>query len=141
MIDQKKGTSERLAVSEWIDQYKQNEGQNLLLSNNEVRGKIQHTIVARDGRNSPMGHKDILKIIQSVAGCTPKQADNYYCYAVKNNKFPKLKKGGKVSSAQKTTTSRTQVTIQQQHRWHSTIDQVWEQQVETNIPVVDFQPV
>ena len=98
MIDQKKGTSERLAVSEWIDQYKQNEGQNLLLSNNEVRGKIQHTIVARDGRNSPMGHKDILKIIQSVAGCTPKQADNYYCYAVEvkttmvnsNNKILKL---------------------------------------------------
>ena len=90
MIDQKKGTSERLAVSEWIDQYKQNEGQNLLLSNNVVLGKIQHTIVARDGRNSPMGHKDILKIIQSVAGCTPKQADNYYCYAVKNNTEKKI---------------------------------------------------
>ena len=90
MIDHKKATSERLAVSEWIDQYKKNKGQNLLLSN-EVRGRIQNIIVARDGsRNSPMGLKDILKIIQSVAGCTPKQADNYYCYAVKNNTGKKL---------------------------------------------------
>ena len=89
MIDHKKATSERLAVSEWIDQYKKNKGQNLLLSN-EVRGRIQNIIVARDGRNSPMGRKDILKIIQSVAGCTPKQADNYYCYAVKNNTGKKL---------------------------------------------------
>ena len=140
LIDHEKATGEKLTVSEWIDQYKKNQGRNSLLSS-KVRGRIQNIIVARDGRNSPLGRKDILEIIESVAGCTPKQADNYYCYAVKNNKFPKLKKGGKVSSAQKTTTSWTQVTIQQQHWWHSTIDQVWEQQVETNIPAVDFQPV
>ena len=140
LIDHEKSTGEKLTVSEWIDQYKKNQGQNLLLSN-KVRGRIQNIIVARDGRNSPFGCKDILKILESVAGCTLNQADNYNCYAVKNSKFLKSKKGGKVSSAQKTTTSRTQVTIQQQHWWHSTIDQVWEQQVETNIPVVDFQPV
>ena len=89
LIDHEKATGEKLTVSEWIDQYKKNQGRNSLLSS-KVRGRIQNIIVARDGRNSPLGRKDILEIIESVAGCTPKQADNYYCYAVKNNTGKKI---------------------------------------------------
>ena len=133
-------TGEKLSVAEWIDQYKNNKGPNSIISD-EVRDRIQNIIVARDGRNSPLKRKDILEIIASVAGCSQKQADNYYTYGVSHNKFPLLKKGGKVAAAQKTTTNRTQVTVEQQHRWHIVIDDIWEKQAERNLPVEEFKPV
>ena len=107
----------------------------------EDRDRTQYIIVARDGRNSPLKRKDLLEIIASIAGCSQRQADNYYSYGVRNNKFPLLKKGGKVTAAQKTTTNHTQVTVEQQHCWHIVTDDIWEKQAETNLPVEEFKPV
>ena len=133
-------TGEKLSVAEWIEQHKQTPGPPSIISK-EVRDRIQNIIVARDARNNPLKRLDIIEIISSVAGCSQKQADNYYCYCVSHNKFPMLKKGGKVATCQKTTTSRTQVTVQQQHRWHIVIDDTWEKQAETNLSADEFKPI
>ena len=140
LADHKKATGENITVAEWIDQYKRKGGRNPLISE-DVRDCIQDIIVARDGRNTPMARKHILEIIESVAECTKKQAENYYHQCVNNKKFPLLEKGERVASAQKTTTSRTQVTMEQQYRWHTLIDQMWEKQAEVNLPVEEFTPV
>ena len=140
LADHKEATGENITVAEWIDQYKRKGGRNPVISK-DVRDRIQDIIVARDGRNNPMQRKEIIEIIESVGGSTKKQADNYYQHCVDRKKFPLLKKGGKVCSAQKTTTSRTQVTMEQQYRWHTLIDQMWEKQEEVNLPTEEFKPV
>ena len=140
LANHKEATGENITVAEWIDQYKRKGGRNPIISK-DVRDRIQDILVARDGRNNPMQRKDIIEIIGSVSGSTNKQADNYYQHCVDRKKFPLLKKGGKVCSAQKTTTSRTQVTMEQQHRWHTLIDQIWEKQEEVNLPNEEFKPV
>ena len=121
MADHKEATGENITVAEWIDQYKKHGGRNPIISK-DVRDRIQNIIVVRDRRNTPMKRKLGIEIIESVGGSTKKQAQNYYQHCVDRNKFPLLKKGGKVCSAQKTITSRTQVTMEQQHRWHALID-------------------
>ena len=133
-------TGERITVAEWINQYKKSRGRNPLISQ-DIRNRIQNIVVVRDGRNNPMTRKHIIEIIESVGQCTKVQATNYYNHCTARKMFPLLKKGGRVCSAQKTTTSRTQVTIEQQYRWHTLIDQVWEKQEETNLPSEEFNPV
>ena len=83
-----------------------------------------------------MTRKHIIEIIDTVGQCTKVQATNYYNHCTAQTLFPLLKKGGRVCLAQKTTTSRTQVTIEQQYRWHTLIDQVWEKQEDRNKPTV-----
>ena len=72
---------EKLIVPEWIEQYKKKQGPNSLISK-EVRDRIQIIIVTREGRSSQMLQKHVFEIIESVAGCTENQADNYYQYSV-----------------------------------------------------------
>lgn len=86
-----------------------------------------------------MSRKEVLEVISSVVGCTAEQANNYFIYATSHEKFKLLRRSGKVCSAQKTTTSRTQVTVEQQHRWHTTIDKCWEKQEEVNQPEDEFK--
>ena len=41
----------------------------------------------------------------------------------------------------KNTTRRTQVTTEQQHWWHTLIDQVWEKKEGVNLPAEEFKPL
>ena len=50
-----------------------------------------------------------------------------------------LKSGGRVYKDQTTTTKRTEITVEQQLRWHSTIDSGIEELVGLNEPRDDFK--
>ena len=111
-------TGEWLTVQEWIEQYKQKQGGNKLLSK-EVRDRIQNIIAVREGRNTPMLWKHVLEIIESVAGCTKNKLIIIISIQLIPQKVPLLQKAWKVCSAQKTTTtSHTQVTLAQQGKQH-----------------------
>ena len=69
-------TGEKITVAVWVEQNKKKQGSTLFVSK-EVRNRKQTIVVAREGHNTPMLQKHLLKIFESVAGCTRKQADNY----------------------------------------------------------------
>ena len=50
-----------------------------------------------------------------------------------------LKSGGRVYKAQATTTKRTAITVDQQLRWHSTIDYGIEELLQPNEPIDEFK--
>ena len=95
-------------------------------------------MVVKDSHNNGILRREVIDVICQLASCTSKQADNYYTNACKQQNFKYLKNHGKVYSAQKTTTSQTQVTMEQQHRWHSAVDFCWEKQREMNLPKTEF---
>eukprot|EP00957_Ditylum_brightwellii_P057594 4367096-Ditylum_brightwellii.AAC.1 len=51
-------------------------------------------------------------------------AENHYSYCVRKGKFPILVKGGRVITAQATSTEHCAITGTQQYRWHNLIDAV-----------------
>ena len=67
-----------------------------------------------------------------------KQAENHFDYLIRNGR---LKRGGRVVVAQKTTTKRSQITIEQQLRWHTAVDFALSEQRRLNLPAEDFNDV
>ena len=61
-------------------------------------------------------------------------------FLIRAGKFPNLKRGGRTVSAQKTTTTKhSQITLEQQLRWHGNIvESVWEEQLQLNHPNEEF---
>eukprot|EP00957_Ditylum_brightwellii_P019609 1479376-Ditylum_brightwellii.AAC.1 len=51
-------------------------------------------------------------------------AENHYAYCVRTGKFLNLAKGGRVITAQATSTERCAITGTQQYRWYNLIDSV-----------------
>ena len=95
-----------------------------LISNDEVKF-LEEAIIKRDLANNGMDRKEVITYIQNLTGCTFKTAENHFHYLQRNNKFPRLKRGGRVVVAQKTTTKRSQIRTESQLRWHSIIESVW----------------
>ena len=58
---------------------------------------------------------------------------------MRKGKIKYLKSGGRVYKAQAITTKRTAITVEQQLRWHSTIDSVIEELVRLNEPRDEFK--
>ena len=79
---------------------------------------------ACDENNNGMSRKEMISLILHLVGSNKtKSADNHFDYLVRNKKLPQLKQGGKVRSVQKTNKKKmSQVTISQQLRWHTVID-------------------
>ena len=107
-----KETGKKLTVKEWIETMRRKQGRPTILPDKD-RDRIQNIIIAREARNNPMSRRDVVEVISSITGCSTTQADNHYTYATSSDKFNLLLRGGRVCSAQKTTTSRTQVTVEQ----------------------------
>ena len=59
-------------------------------------------------------------------------------WLIRSKKLDRLKKGGKVVSAQATTTERSQINVEQQLRWHFLIEHEWEYLRKTNKPTSEF---
>ena len=108
----------------------------------EDREFIESVAYARDTNNNPMSRKELIDLIQQLSGClNPKTAENHLDFLTRNKRLKKLKNGGSVVSAQKTSTKRCQVTTEQQLRWHTTIDQTLEEMVRLNLPATEFKTV
>ena len=71
---------------------------------------IQDVANARDNNNKGMPRKEIVNMIATMQGVDLKTADNHYNYLVTSGKLLQLKRGGRVVSAQVTTTNRTAIT-------------------------------
>jgi hypothetical protein len=97
---------------------------NALISNDEVKF-LEEAIVKRDLANNGMDRKEVITYIQNLTGCDFKTAENHFHYLQRSNKFSRLKRGGRVVVAQKTTTKRSQIRTQSQLRWHSILESVW----------------
>ena len=69
---------------------------------------------------------------------SPQQAKNHYDYLVRKGKLSGLKRGGRVVVAQKTTTKRSQITVEQQLRWHTLVDFALAEQTRLNLPAEQF---
>ena len=92
-----------------FDRHKANEKCHGLTSS-ETQGYLQSVAVARDKNNKGMTRKEMIQFIAQIECCKLKTAENHYDYLVRSNRLDKLKKGGRVVTAQATTTNRTAVT-------------------------------
>ena len=130
-----------LTVAEYFEHKAQNTNKNKLTLSVPHRKRLLQVIQTRDAKNDGMTRKEVLNVIQDISGCSQKAADNHLCYLVKNKKLPELKRSGQVVKAQQTTTSRSQVHIEQQLRFHTVIEAVLSDLDRMNQPFEDFQKV
>jgi hypothetical protein len=130
-----------LTVAEYFEHKAQNTNKNKLTLSVPHRKRLLQVIQTRDAKNDGMTRKEVLNVIQDISGYSQKAADNHLCYLVKNKKLPELKRSGQVVKAQQTTTSRSQVHIEQQLRFHTVIEAVLSDLDRMNQPFEDFQKV
>lgn len=99
-------------------------------------------IVHRDQANNGMTRQETIQVmIQMKQTADRKRCENHLDYLIRERKLKLLKRGGRVSSSQPTTTKRSQITVEQQLRWHTLIDAVMEEQKRLNLPADEFEKV
>jgi len=99
---------------------------NSLLSNEQVEW-LQDIIHQHDINSKGMSRREAITIIAEVGRCSSmNQAEDHYNYLVKKKRLAKLKRNGRVITAQSITSERSQISIRQQYRWHLLIDRMWE---------------
>ena len=73
-------------------------------------------------------------MVMELSHCVSRQqAKNHYDY------LSGLKRGGRVVVAQKTTTNCLQITVEQQLRWHASVDFALAEQTRFNLPAEQFE--
>ena len=103
---------------------------------------LQEIIVARDDANNGMGRKEVITLIGDLVQCPDRiRCKNHWDYLVRHGTMKELKAGGRVKKAQTTTTKRTQITVEQQLRWHTTIESGIEELLRLNQPREQFEPI
>ena len=84
---------------------------------------LQYIIVARDEANNGAGRAEIISLIGEIVQCSDLIKCRNHCnYLVMSGKLKELKGGGRLRKAHNTTTQSTQITVDQQLRWHNTLD-------------------
>jgi hypothetical protein len=95
--------------------------------------------ISKDLWNNGMTRSEMITMVMELSQCVlQQQAKNHYDYLVRNGKLSGLKRGGQVIVAQKTTTKRSQTTIEQQLRWHTSVDCALAEQHRLNLPAEKF---
>ena len=82
---------------------------------------LQYIANARDNNNKGMYRKEIISFISELEATNMKTAENHYGFLIRANKLPQLKLGGRVVSAQATTTICTEITTAKLLRTHETV--------------------
>jgi hypothetical protein len=87
-----------------------------LLDNKSLK-VIQDIIMKRDQNNMELSRKECICLVMDIGEAESFQvAENHYSYCVRKGKFPNLTKGGRVITAQATSTERCAITGTQQYR-------------------------
>ena len=103
---------------------------------------ISDIAISRDMRNNGMTRAEMITMIVELSeGASFQQAKNHYDYLVRSGHLKGLKRGGRVVTCQKTTTKRSQITMEQQLRWHASVDFALSEQVRLNLPADEFEQV
>ncbi|GFH45620.1 hypothetical protein CTEN210_02094 [Chaetoceros tenuissimus] len=101
---------------------------------------LDETCAARDEANKGMSRLEAIEMISEMSGCANmKTCENHWDYLIRKGVLSRLKNGGKVAKAQSTTTKRTQVTVEQQLRWHENIEYCFNELDRLNQPSIEFQ--
>lgn len=103
------------------------------LLDEDGRKLLQSIAVARDDANNGMTRKELIDVIMEMSGTgNRKKAENHLDYLIRKKGLPELKRGGRVVKAQKTTTKRSQINMEQQLRWHTAVEDVLSQLKQLN---------
>jgi hypothetical protein len=70
-----------------------------------------------------------------------KKCENHFDYLIRAKKLKGLKRDGRATTAQPTTTKRGQITPEQQLRWHTTVENALAEQRRLNLPAEEFDKV
>ncbi len=93
---------------------------------------LQFIATSRDEMNKGMTRKGMITLMSKLFSVLSKAAENHFDYLIKSKQFPELKWGGRVVSAQATTTNRTAITTQKLLWTYNTIQLAWAKQAEFN---------
>lgn len=104
-----------------FDRSKDNDVGNKLTTEAD-RNILMQIAVARDNNNKGMSRKEMITFIAEIKGVQWKTAENHYDYLIRIKALNKLKGGGRVVTAQSTTTNRTAITSAKLLRTHETFD-------------------
>ncbi|KAL9190571.1 hypothetical protein ACHAXT_000277 [Thalassiosira profunda] len=102
------------------------------LTSAATRNLLQSIATARDKNNKGMSRKEMICLIAELESVNAKTAENHYDYLVREGKLPELKRGGRVVTAQPTTTNRSAITTEKLLRTHNTVQLAWEMQKQLN---------
>lgn len=92
------------------------------LTDQAFRDDLQRIIQIRDYQNNGLRRKEVICMIADFYTVSMKTAENHYDYLITHKMLPELKRGGKVVSAQPTTTNRTAITTEKLLRNHLNFD-------------------
>jgi len=88
---------------------------------------LKDCLKSRDLQNKGMSRKETISTIAFMAQSNNlKKCEDHLDYLIRAGKLDEFKNGGRVVTAQKTTTKRGEVTVEQQMRWHLTVDEALE---------------
>jgi len=114
----------------------------LSLLTDDEHAFLADCIRTRDHANNGMSRHEAIRLIQELAQTSDfKKCENHYDYAVRMKKLNGLKRDGRVTTAQPTTTKRSQIRVEQQLRWHTTVEAALAEQRRLNLPADDFEKV
>lgn len=103
---------------------------------------LQDIIRRRDRSNNGMTRREVIAIISDLGQSKSfKTSENHLDYLIRSNRLTKLKRNGRIVSAQSTSTDRCQINIPQQMRWHYLIQGEWEHLKQSNQPSFKFEQV
>ncbi len=93
---------------------------------------LQSIATSRDEMNKGMTRKEMITLMSELFSVSSKAAENHFDYLIKSKQFPELKQGGRVVSAQVTTTNYTAITTQKLLWTYNTIQLAWAKQAKFN---------
>jgi hypothetical protein len=89
-----------------------------------------------------MSRKEAIRLIQELAQSSNyTKCENHFDYLIRAKKLKGLKQDGRVTTAQATTTKRSQIQVEQQLRWHTTVEAALAEQRRLNLPADEFEKV
>ena len=97
------------------------------LLSDELITVLQDIIWKRDEINNGVSCKEAIQLIVDLGQCiSSRSAENRLDYLIRKKKLTGLKRGGRVVTAQSTTTERSQINCEQQLRWYVLIKSEWD---------------
>jgi len=85
-----------------------------------------------------MSRDEVINLIMEMKQTSNKRkCENHYDYLIRSKKMPELKRFGRVTTAQATTIKRSQITVEQQLRWHTTVESALNELDRVNQPAIE----
>ena len=134
------GSTLRRAVQQFSNPKPEAEKKERGLLSSLQREKLMDIVKARDERNDGLARKEVIGLIVKLTNASYQSAENHYDYLIRQNLLPELKKGGRVVSAQKTSTKRSNMNTEQQLRWHLIVDHLFSELLRLN-PDEEYKPL